>query len=618
MEEEGIVYWFDFSESTETLLLTDDKKKYGQIKSIHENTMSDTLLFTPANGGVGGHEYVADMHLVSQLRPTKVAMRHFDWTHSTAPHEGDSSSGESADAFPPGARLDPAREIYEHDDRAITFFEYDEGKGAFENNDSADQLGIRRQAQAYDGAVADGESSVFKMTAGGIFELVNHPWPDCNGKFLVLSVSHRFDGGDGSHHGYENEFLCIPESVTFRPKRRTPKPRIESIETATVVGGAGEDITTDKHGRITVVFHWHRKNDDNDGSTCFIRVLQPWAGQGWGHVFIPRHKMEVEVVFINGDPDRPLVLGAVYNDQNTPPYTLPDEKTKSTIKTSSSLGGEDTKYNELRFEDKAGSEQIFTRAQKDYDEDILNCHTTTVGANQTNEVHRNQKQVVDENQDEKVVGKQTMTVGGGDGGGNRTVHVTGHYTETIGQGHQRHVTGGVTETITGGETRDVTGAVTETIGPFRMQTIDDNSDEQINGTLTQTITAGATITSPQGYCVEAQSISLTGVASIQEVSTAIYYTTYSFLLTTGIIEMCFGINKNQFLVHKIDCVPYADFGAYGSKVRNGLNKSDFYVGKIDFYVFHDKGGIPYHRNTEPVKFDNVAVKLIKAKLTKKG
>ena len=615
MEEEGIFYFFDFSGTTEKLVLADDKSNYGEIKSIHENTLSKVLLHTPAGGGVGGHEYVGDLHLFSQLRPTKVAMKFFDWTHSTAPQEGDSSSGEKAEDFPLGSRLEPARETYEHDDRAITFSEYDEGKRAYEKNDVKDQTKIRRQSQAFDGAVADGSSSVFLMTVGAIFELINHPWPDLNGKFLVISCTHTYVGGEGSHHGYENEFRCIPEAVTFRPKRRTPKPRIESIETATVVGGSGEEITTDKHGRIKVQFHWDRKGENNDGSSCFMRVLQPWAGQGWGHVFIPRHKMEVEVVFINGDPDKPLVLGAVYNDQNTPPYTLPDEKTKSTIKTSSSLGGKDTKYNELRFEDKAGSEQIFTRAQKDYDEVILNCHTTSVGANQTNKVHRNQKQVIDVDQTEQVVGKQTMTVEGE--GGNRKVYVKGAFTETIGKGHKRKVTGGVKETITGGETRTVHGAVTETIGTTRTQIIDKDSKEMITGTLEQTIPGGATITSPQGYSVEAQCIELTGVAQITEVSTEIYYETYSMWVMSGIIEMCYGINKHQFLVHKIDLVPIADFGAYISKIRNGYNKTDLYGAKVDFYAFKATDA-PYKKRDKPIGASADGIKAIFAALTKKG
>src|SRR5690606_38589492 len=173
-----------------------------------------------------------------------------------------------------------------------------------------------------------------------------------------------------------------------------------------------------EHGGIKVQFHWDREGQSDENSSCFVRVVQPWAGNGWGFVFLPRIGMEVAVNFVDGDPDRPMVVGCVYNGENVPPYGLPDDKTKSTVKTNSSPGGGG--FNELRFEDAAGSEEIFIHAQKDFNEVVLNDHNTTVGNNQTNNVDVDQTQTVHGNQSETVDGNQDMSVGG-----NRTVAVTG-------------------------------------------------------------------------------------------------------------------------------------------------------------------------------------------------
>src|SRR5690606_3464990 len=182
--------------------------------------------------------------------------------------------------------------------------------------------------------------------------------------------------------------------------------------------------------------------------TCWVRVQQPWAGAGWGFWWVPRIGMEVVVHFIDGDPDRPLATAAVYNGTNPTPYALPDEKTKSTIKSNSSLGGGG--FNEFRFEDKAGDEEIYTHAQKDYNEVVENDHTTLVHHDQTITVDNNQTQEIGANQTETVHGNQQLTVDG-----NRTIHVKSAYSETVDGTETRRVTGDVTETFDANETRSV-------------------------------------------------------------------------------------------------------------------------------------------------------------------
>ena len=163
---------------------------------------------------------------------------------------------------------------------------------------------------------------------------------------------------------------AVPRRTPFRLPNMTPRPLIRGPQTARVAGESGQEITTDQYGRIKVKFPWDRRTTEDENSSCWIRVAQSWAGQGWGAMFIPRIGQEVVVEFLEGNPDRPLVTGQVYNADMTVPYALPDNKTRSTIKSNSSLNGGG--FNEFRFEDKKGSEEVFFQAQKDFNEVILN------------------------------------------------------------------------------------------------------------------------------------------------------------------------------------------------------------------------------------------------------
>ncbi len=201
---------------------------------------------------------------------------------------------------------------------------------------------------------------------------------------------------------YQNSFIAFPADLHFRTPRKTPRPQIVSTQTAIVTGPAGDEIYTDKYGRIKVQFHWDREGKYDENSSCWIRVNQGWAGKGWGHLAIPRIGQEVIVSFLNGNPDTPIVTGAVYNASQTVPYPLPAEQTKSTLKSNSSKGGGG--FNEIRFEDKAGQEQIFIHAQKDEDIRVKNNTHEWIG----NERHL----VVKKHQLEQVEADKHLTVQG--------------------------------------------------------------------------------------------------------------------------------------------------------------------------------------------------------------
>jgi type VI secretion system secreted protein VgrG len=417
-QEEGLAFWFDQEDATETLVFADVPAKYRELTTLHERELD----FVTRDNAVEGKENVREFHMVSQIMPTAVATRHFDWTHPSTPIEASmKSEAQAADEPVHGAAVGPVRELYEHDSKPLTLTDFDPTQG-YQKQDSEVQVGLRHEVQKLNAHIASGKSTAVGMMPGVAFDLLGHPQPELDGRYVVLTVKHHgLERGSGeSDEAYYNTFTCMRAEQMYRPKRTADKPRVPGLQTATVVGPADKEIYTDEHGRVLVQFHWDRLGKRDEHSSCFIRVMQPWAGAGWGFVFLPRIGMEVTVAFLNGDPDQPLITGTVYNAENLTPYTMPDEMTKSTIKTRSSPGGEG--YNELTFEDKAGEEQIIVHAQKDYVETVENDHTTTVHGNSANSV--------DGGHSESVGGDASLGVKG-----ERTVTVTGNQTVTVESDH---------------------------------------------------------------------------------------------------------------------------------------------------------------------------------------
>ncbi|HRH44184.1 MAG TPA: type VI secretion system tip protein TssI/VgrG [Pyrinomonadaceae bacterium] len=272
---------------------------------------------------------------------------------------------------------------------------------------------VKIQMQALDAQVkvSKGYSDCCSLTAGHKFKLNNHPSKALNTQYVIVSAQHEAEqtpdyiSGTESPIPYEVTFESIPHGAgvpVFRPLMKTPRPLVYGTQTAVVVGPAGEEIFTDIYGRVKVNFHWDRDGKNNTDSSCWLRVAQSWAGNGWGAMFIPRIGMEVIVSFEDGDPDKPIIVGCVYNSDAMPPYKLPEEKTKMTIKSDSTKGGNG--FNELRFEDKKGSEQIFVHGEKDIDVRNKNDRRDWVG--------NDQHQIVINNKMEKVGGdKNTQVLG---------------------------------------------------------------------------------------------------------------------------------------------------------------------------------------------------------------
>jgi type VI secretion system secreted protein VgrG len=536
MEENGIGYRFVDEGRAETLVLFDGATSFGELRSA--GNADGALPVRAIDGDPGLHEDVQRFERVSRLRPTVARTAVFDW-HVPRPLQDGEGSARASLTSPDGSSLGPEREDYDHAEPA-TLHGY--RTAPLEFSQVQRQLDLRRAVHQRDAVRCSGESTATQMTPGLSFELLNHPHDDLVGQYVLVGVEHLYGtfAGASATAAYKNRFECIPAAVPWRPERLRLRPRMPGIQTATVVGPAGEEVHTDAHGRIKIQLHWDRSGNFDAGSSCFVRVVQPWAGNGWGAVFLPRVGMEVAVTFVDGDPDRPIVTGCLYNGAHAPPWGLPGEKTKSGIKSESSPGGGGS--NELRFDDAAGAEEIYVHAQKDMNEAIGNDHSLTVGNNQTLAVAVDQTQTIGGNQVESIDGNQTLTVKASQAItvqadqtstvlGSATHTVTGAVTHTVNGGVTQTLNAGVQQTITGGMTHTVTGGLTSTINGATNLTHNGSLTRNVTGSYSITAAAGVNITAPAGLTITAPG----GVCTVDPADTTEVH---------GFFDSTKGVNKS--------------------------------------------------------------------------
>lgn len=257
------------------------------------------------------------------------------------------------------------------------------------------------------------------ITVGCTFALAEHPRADFDAEYLVVSSTITVESDAFESEGpydpaqekivWSCDFRALSSQVQFRPARATPRPRIAGPQTAFVVGKSGEEVDVDAEGRVRVMFHWDLGAPADDTCSLPVRVAEAWAGRKWGSVFIPRVGQEVVVEFLEGDPDRPLITGRLYNSANKPPYDLPANKTISAIKSSSSKGG--SGFNEIRFEDKKDSEQVFLHAQKNMDTRVTNDAFETIGHDRHLTVANDQVELVKNDRHEAVTRDHVEEIG---------------------------------------------------------------------------------------------------------------------------------------------------------------------------------------------------------------
>lgn len=386
MEQNGIFYYFEHDSGKHTLVMGDSPSVYKDcpIQSKFSYQETSGPLGVPSNNDV-----VTQWRVDQTMRSGKYTLTDFNFkTPST------SLLSNSASMIEVGGNSN-----YE-------IFDY---PGFYDNNSDGDQVSkTRMEEEEAPYAVISGGGSCRPFIPGFRFKLDGHYRTDLNGTYVLTELHHvgtlgdSYASGDLSGISYSNRFVCIPSTVTFRPPRLTPHPFVQGPQTAIVVGPSGEEIYVDNYGRVKVQFHWDREGKRDQNSSCWIRVSSPWAGKNWGAISIPRIGQEVVVDFLEGDPDRPIITGRVYNAEQMPPYTLPDYQTRSTLLSRSSKGGATPNFNEIRFEDKKGSEQLFMNAEKDMDWRVEEESREFVGQNRHLIVKQDQKELVEGSKSQEV------------------------------------------------------------------------------------------------------------------------------------------------------------------------------------------------------------------------
>ncbi len=475
MEEEGIFYFFEHAKGKHTLVLGNDvsavKASAGQPKARYDST----------GGGWSGEDVILEWVQEREVRPGVYTTT--DYNFETP-----------ATSLLSTAKGKTKWELYDY-------------PGEFAKRGDGDRMArVRLEENQMTQLTARGRSDCRAFSVGERFTLADHFRDDVNQDYVLTGVNHSArhevnysSGGDASGEPvYTNAFTCVPAATPIRPARVTPVPVVRGCHTAVVVGPAGEEIFTDKYGRVKVQFHWDREGKSNESSSCWVRVSYPTAGKAWGAVQIPRIGQEVVVDFLEGDPDKPIIMGRVYNAGQMPPYELPGKGMVAGFKSSSTKGGGG--YNEFIFDDTKGNELIRMHGQYDMDtviehdeqrlvkndrhKKINKNETTDVGVNRTETVGSNEQITIGANRTESVVANEKISIGA-----NRNESVGANEVITVALTRTRNV--GVNEMVNVGGAQEITigGLQALTVGGARAKTI--GIGEVVNIGAMQTVTIGA-------------------------------------------------------------------------------------------------------------------------------
>lgn len=503
MEEEGVFYFFDHSSGGEKMTLCDDSSS--AIPAYPK------LPMTPATAKEPYFDQIQDLtyarHVVSKKFQT--ADYNFETASttllSTASGEG---QGLMVYRFP----------------------------GYYKISNTGDSFSTNRiQELEWRKETISGVSTAPLLTPMQSFTVTDHPRDSLNRDFIVYRVIHEINMlGENGQQLYKNSFEAFPADIPFRGPIVTLKPTIASTQTAKVTGKSGEEIWCDEYGRIKVKFYWDQKGTEDEKSSCWIRVAQLWASGNWGGLWTPRVGMEVVVTFLEGDPDRPLVTGCVYNSDNMPPYAK-DEPTKSTIKSNTTKGGGGS--NELRFEDKKDAEEIYIHAQKDMNTVVEDNRTLKINdEDDTTDIMCGDRTVTlhaDDGKKKSNAGNDTLTLikgsrlvelkGAGSGQGDHTLNLTkGDNTIEITKGNMKTTLdeGDETLSVTGKRTITVTEDETHTNSANFIHSVTGNYELTVEGNLTITVTGNLAIATSGDFEVSAEGdIKLTAEGDIESTST---------------------------------------------------------------------------------------------------
>jgi type VI secretion system secreted protein VgrG len=440
MEHEGIAYHFEHANNSHLLVLADDTGGYRKLPGYA------TIPYRPRDRVLHAMEPCIDQWRASeQITSGRVMLDDFDFKKSRASLQS--------------VRQDPKG----HDHSTYEVYEWLGGYSEHQQGDTYARIRLQELQCAHE--LAAGHTNVVGMAPGYLFEMTHCPRESDNREYLITETRYdlqepEYSTGTGTESVCQFDFTVLPSNVPYRPARKTPKSRTNGPQTATVVGP--EEIWTDRFGRVKLQFRWDRYGQSDENSSCWVRVSSNWAGANYGTMHMPRVGQEVIVDFIGGEPDRPIITGRVYNNDQMPPWELPANATASGILTRSSTGGAANQANMLRFEDRSGAEQILLHAERNLDVEVEADETHTTD-------------------------------------GTRTTLIKGHESATYKSGETRDITAGAKETITGGDTRDVTGGFSETVSGGVTQTISGGKKRTLSGGLNDTISGGVNLAITGGF-----------------------------------------------------------------------------------------------------------------------
>ncbi|HEY4352180.1 MAG TPA: type VI secretion system tip protein TssI/VgrG [Paraburkholderia sp.] len=373
MEQEGIYYFFTHTDSTHTMVLADALGAHSTVPTFEQIPYAP-----PTQRGKRMKASISEWRSMRTVNPTKVQLDDYDYLKPKASLLATEELTDTADAHSVSG-LD----IYDYPYEYVGYNQ--------QLSDGQRYAQVRADAMNVRQATSSGTTDAAGLGTGVLFTLKDFPLQQVNQEYLVIDTVIRlvepdYVSGGGADDG-EVPFTCDFEAISarqpFRTLPDTPRPTIAGLQTAVVYGDTAEDIAVDKYGRVQVTFFWNQPDKPHAQNSCPVRVAQFWAGKRWGGQFIPRVGQEVVVSFLDGNPDRPLIIGSVYNADNMPPYSLPDNKTQSGVRSRSHQGGGSEDYNEIRFEDRMGSEQVLIHAQKDLREESEHDHDVQVAHNYT-------------------------------------------------------------------------------------------------------------------------------------------------------------------------------------------------------------------------------------------
>ncbi|MDI1450503.1 type VI secretion system tip protein TssI/VgrG [Polyangium sp. 6x1] len=399
LEDAGICFYFEPSEEGSKLVLSDAPQSNAARKSI---AFRD-------NPTTADREHVTVVRMGRKVRPGKYTMRDVDYRKPPTYNLAATASGAE---IPLEDKLEsyhytPGAFLFGADKGDDTPSADDKGKARTDEAEGAKLAQKRLEAKRGSGTAISFQTNVLDLAPGVVTSFLDHPRADlASDKKLLITESHMSgtSTGEWTHH-------CEAKStkIPHRPKAVMQRPKVNGVESATVVGPAGEEIHCDEFGRVRVHFHWDRESKMDDNSSCWIPVSQPWGGAGYGGMNLPRIGQEVLVDFLGGDPDRPVIVGRVFTNLQKVPWKLPDNKTQSGLR-SNSTGGSGG-YNEMMFEDALGKELVRFQAERDYNKLVKNDENTTVGNDRTKVIQRNENVTIGNDRSKTVKANETIAIG---------------------------------------------------------------------------------------------------------------------------------------------------------------------------------------------------------------